>query len=273
MTTTVLVTGIATISMVFNALLPSILLRLYFAPGAFAQPWSLFTWPLANPIGFWPVIGLVLFWYFGSRLEEVLGRGKMLRFLIVGWLVYTVLAVVVSLAGTGEPVLAGISVFYYIVILAFVLQHPDLRFGIPFTEISFPAWIAVVVVVAISALQMIAARAVLTIVFMAASWAIMAVVGRSMGLFTQVACLPNLAVHRQSRAPRAPRAPKQSRRDRKKSAQILAGPWEQEIKQHQADRERLDDLLDKISSGGMDSLSEKEKKELKVLSERLRRNG
>jgi membrane associated rhomboid family serine protease len=272
-TTTVLVTGIAAISIVFNALLPSLLLRLYFAPGVISEPWRVFTWPLANPIGFWPVIGLFFFWYFGSRLEEILGRGRMLRFLIYAWLVHTFFAVIVGMAGTGEPVLAGISVLYYTVILAFVLQHPDLRFGIPFTQISFPAWAAVVVVIAISALQMIAARAVMTILFMAVSWASMAIVGRSMGLFTQVTWLPNFAIRRRPRTPRAPRATKQSRRERKQSAQVISGPWEQEIKQHQADRIRLDELLDKISGGGMDSLSEKEKKELKSLSERLRRNG
>ncbi|HNI70186.1 MAG TPA: hypothetical protein PLO27_02625 [Marmoricola sp.] len=271
-TTTVLVTGLAALSMVVNALVPSLLLQLLFAPGASALPIRMFTWPLANPIGFWPVLGLFFFWYFGSQLELTLGRSRMLRFLVYGWLVHTVIAVLVGLVGTGEPVLAGISILYYIVILAFVLDRPSLRFGIPFTEISFPAWAAVVVVIAISTLQLIAARALMTIVFMAASWAVMALVARAMGLGAEVTWIPNLAGQRRPRTARPPRASKQSRRQRKQSAKVLSGPWEQEIKQHQADRIRLDELLDKISAAGMDSLTEKEKKELRVLSDRLRRD-
>jgi len=262
----------AAVSMVVNALVPTLVLRLLFAPGAAYLPVRMFTWPLANPIGIWPVIGLFFFWYFGSRLEEIVGRTRMLRLLIYAWLVYTVLAALIGLAGTGEPVLAGISMLYYVVILLFVFEHPGLRFGIPFTEISFPAWAAVVVVIAISTLQLIAARALLTIIFMALSWAVVAVVARSMGLLAHVSWLPNLAVRRHSRPQRAPKPPKPSRRQRKQAAQILAGPWEQELKQHQDDRTRLDELLDKISASGLDSLSGKEKQELKTLSDRLRRD-
>ncbi|HRV68126.1 MAG TPA: hypothetical protein P5108_01620 [Marmoricola sp.] len=270
-TTTVLVTAIAVISMVVNAIVPMLVLRLLFAGDATLLPVRALTWPLANPIGFWPVLGLFFFWYFGSRLEETLGRAGMLRYLGWAWLVHTVLAFAFGLVGTGEPVLAGISVLYYAVILLYVADNPQLRFGIPFTEVSFPAWAGVLVVVAISTLQLIAARALLTIVFMAACWAVLAIVARSMGLLTHLQWLPNLAVRRKSRQRPAPRPKKQSRKARKQASQVLTGPWQEEMKQHQADVARLDELLDKISSGGLESLSPKEHNELKDLSQRLRR--
>lgn len=273
-TTTVAVTVIAGCSMVINAFVPFLVDDLLFSTAAPNWPVRAFTWPLANQIGFWPVLGLFFFWYFGSRLEEMLGRSGMFRFLVSAWFVYTVLAVAFGLLSVGafmEPLLLGIGVFYYAVILLYVADNPELRFGIPFTEISVPAWAGVLVVVAISTLQLIAGRHLITIIFMGASWALLAVVARSMGLLAHISWLPNLAIKRNPRPQRAPRPKKQSRKARKQASQVLTGPWQEEMKQHQADVARLDELLDKISSGGMDSLSAKERNELKDLSQRLRR--
>ncbi|MGC3956091.1 MAG: hypothetical protein QM804_17925 [Propionicimonas sp.] len=38
------------------------------------QVWRLVTWPLSNAPGLWGVLSLFFFWYFGTDLEQAVGR-------------------------------------------------------------------------------------------------------------------------------------------------------------------------------------------------------
>jgi hypothetical protein len=64
--------------------------------------------------------------------------------------------------------------------------------------------------------------------------------------------------------PHRRRQPKRSRRPA-----VVTGPWGGQTSVS-ADQSELDDLLDKISAKGMDSLSKAEKQRLNELSKRLR---
>ncbi|MEZ5112867.1 MAG: hypothetical protein R2693_05140 [Nocardioidaceae bacterium] len=75
--------------------------------------------------------------------------------------------------------------------------------------VSFPAWAGVLVVVAISTLQLIAARALLvSCLSLAVTGPVLAIVARSMGLLTHLQWLPNLAVRRKVKAATCPAAGK-----------------------------------------------------------------
>jgi hypothetical protein len=65
--------------------------------------------------------------------------------------------------------------------------------------------------------------------------------------------------------PHRKREPKRSRRPA-----VVAGPWAGTESSVSSDQSELDNLLDKISASGIDSLSKAEKERLNQLSKRLR---
>ena len=66
--------------------MPSLPLALSYSPGAVAggEVWRPLTWPLANDLSLWGVLNLFFFWYFGSELEQMVGRTRMLWLLAGG---------------------------------------------------------------------------------------------------------------------------------------------------------------------------------------------
>ena len=67
----------------------------------------------------------------------------------------------------------------------------------------------------------------------------------------------------------ATRAPARAQAGRRRGRPVVAGPWAGSGTRT-ADQSELDDLLDKISASGMDSLTRAEKQRLNELSKRLR---
>ncbi|MEZ5112866.1 MAG: hypothetical protein R2693_05135 [Nocardioidaceae bacterium] len=97
-TTTVLVTAIAVISMVVNAIVPMLVLRLLFAGDATLLPVRALA--SLKPIrSDHSPCRLFFFWYFGSRWRPSAGP-EMLRYLGWAWLVHTVLAFAFGLVST-----------------------------------------------------------------------------------------------------------------------------------------------------------------------------
>ena len=81
-------------------------------PGAVldGQVWRLFTWPFANALGLWPLLGLFFFWYFGTDLEQQIGKHRMAQLLLGIWGSLTVLTLALgALLPLGSSALAGIS--------------------------------------------------------------------------------------------------------------------------------------------------------------------
>jgi membrane associated rhomboid family serine protease len=228
------------------------------------EVWRIGTWPLSNDISLWSVISIFFFWYFGSQLESNLGRSKMANLLV--WLTLTlgVLAVLFSLAFQSvSPVMAGLGTIQLVLILVFIAEYPHIQF-----MFNIPGWLIALVLVGINFLSLLGARMLIDLLNFVVGLGVAAVVARSVGLLRDYHAVPDLAFFRHRAA-----KPKQ-RRTRGSSGSVVSGPWAGSSSGQSyaptSDRAKLDALLDKISEGGMDSLSKSELKQLETLRRRLR---
>src|ERR1035437_760501 len=129
-TTTVLISALACLSMFVYAAGPALLtpLVLISTQVTSGQIWRLVTWPMPNPPDFWmSVIPIAIFYYFGRDLERMLGRTKYLWMVLI---LVTVPAVgdMLFAIGTGQPfAVYGIAFLEAGLIVAFVVTNPTAR--------------------------------------------------------------------------------------------------------------------------------------------------
>ncbi len=217
------------------------------------EVWRLITWPLANGLDrriLSVLISIAIVWYFGSRLEDQIGRVRMAWFLLI-------ITIVPGLVGTALDLpAAGVHTVQLVLLLTFVAEFPNIRFFF-----GIPAWVLGVVYVAADILQLTGDRAGRQLVFYLISLVVGALAARSVGLLGAYPWIPKISM------PHRRRQPKRSRRPA-----VVAGPWAGSESSVSADQSELDNLLDKISASGMDSLSKAEKERLNQLSKRLRGN-
>ncbi len=229
-----------------------ILLKLALIPSEIksGQVWRIFTWPLANGLDqqlLWVIISIAVLWYFGSRLEEQVGRTKIAWFLAM-------IIVIPGLVGTALDLpQAGVHTVQLVVLLTYIAEYPNVRFFF-----GIPAWVLGAVYVAAEVLQLSGDRAGRRLLFFVVSLLVGALAARAVGMLEGIPWLPKIAI------PHRRRTPKQSRRPA-----VVAGPWAGSNTVSAAQSE-LDELLDKISATGMNSLSKSEKERLNELSKRLR---
>ena len=240
------------VSVLVYAIDKTLLARLALLPSEIrsGQVWRVVTWPLAN--GFdrpllWVIVSIAVLWYFGSRLEEQVGRIPFAWFL-------TVIILIPGLVGTGLDLdQAGVHTVQLVVLLTFIAEYPNLRFFF-----GIPAWVLGAVYVAAEILQLTGDRAVKHLLFFIVSLLVGALAARGVGMLEAYAWIPKISMpHRRPQ-------PKRSRRPA-----VVAGPWAGTTTVSAAQSE-LDELLDKISATGMNSLSKAEKERLNELSKRLR---
>jgi membrane associated rhomboid family serine protease len=215
------------------------------------EVWRLATWPLANGLDrriLSVLISIAVLWYFGSRLEDQVGRVRMAWFL-------TIITVIPGLVGTALDLpAAGIHIVQLVVLLTFVAEFPNIRFFF-----GIPAWVLGVVYVASEILQLTGDRAGRQLLFYLISLVVGALAARGVGLLAAYPFIPKISM------PHRKREPKRSRRPA-----VVAGPWAGTESSVSSDQSELDNLLDKISASGIDSLSKAEKERLNQLSKRLR---
>lgn len=258
--TTMFVTILSAAMFVVFAIVPMLLDELALYPSLVwgsGQIWRIGTWPLANPITIWTALTIFFFWYFGSKLEESLGRSKMASLLV--WLTLTLgaLAVVISLLFQSvDPLLYGLGQLQLVVLLLFIAEYPHVQFFF-----GIPGWLIALVLVAIPFLSFMASREGIGLLNFVLGLVLAAVVARSIGLLREQAWAPNASALR--RRPRKPKA-------KRGQGSVVSGPWAGSSSQSSSDRAQLDALLDKIGEGGMGSLSKAEIKQLEVLRRRLR---
>jgi len=215
------------------------------------QVWRVVTWPLAN--GFdqpllWVAVAIAVLWYFGSKLEEQVGRTRM------AWYLFMVI-LIPGLVGTALDLdQAGVHTIQLLVLLTFIAEYPNVRFFF-----GIPAWVLGAVYVAAEILQLTGDRAGKHLLFFLVSLLVGALAGRSVGMLDNYKWIPKISMPH-----RGPKRPKRSRRPA-----VVSGPWGGSSSVSN-DQSELDDLLDKISASGMDSLSRSEKQRLNELSKRLR---
>lgn len=212
--------------------------------------WRAVTWPLAESLGLFTVLNLFFFWYFGTDLESQIGRRPMARLLLGTWGILTVTALLVGMALPGSLVLAGLGQIEFAIFLVWIAENPrrPLFFNVP-------AWMFGVVLLAIDALGLLAARLWGNVLALLIGLALVAILARSVGLLTSFAWLPG---RRRSR----PARPRRQSRSERAEAKVAA--------KRASDRERLDHLLDRINEQGIGSLSDAERKELSEIRDRLR---
>ena len=193
------------------------------------------------------IISIAVLWYFGSRLEEQVGRTKFAWYLLT-------LTVIPGLVGTALDLpQAGVHTIQLVVLLAFIAEYPNVRFFF-----GIPAWVLGGVYVAAEILQLTGDRNGKQLIFLLVSLVVATLAGRAVGMHEAYPWIPKISMpHRQ-------RQPKQSRRPA-----VVAGPWAGSSTVSAAQSE-LDELLDKISADRINSLSKSEKERLNELSKRLR---
>ena len=213
------------------------------------QVWRIFTWPLANGIDrelLWVIISIAILWYFGSRLEEQVGRTKFAWYLAA-------IIVIPGLVGTALDLPQyGIHTIQLVVLLAFIAEYPNVRFFF-----GIPAW---VLGPCRRCRDPAAHRRPRR---QAAHLLPRLAAGRcarrsSRRIARGLSWIPKITM------PHRRRQPKQSRRPA-----VVTGPWAGSNTVSAAQSE-LDELLDKISATGINSLSKSEKERLNELSKRLR---
>ncbi len=250
-TTTVLITALATVSIFVYAIDPGLLEPLVFysngvAPG---QVWRLLTWPLTNVPDIWVVLGIVMFYWFGQGLEQLLGRTRFLHFLVILTLVpaagdtlFTVLTThAVASLTTPLAIIGGITFLASGVVVAYAATYPTAR---AFYDIPF--WALAAVMLGLSALQYTGTRSWDYLVFLLLMVLTALIGARSFGL-SRLTWIPKLPLPAIVSGDRSRTEERQRRRKTK-----LRVVRDTEINR----------LLDKIAAHGIESLTREERHRL-----------
>ncbi|MBB5034977.1 rhomboid family intramembrane serine protease [Prosthecobacter vanneervenii] len=219
--------------------------------------WTLFTYVLFNIPDIWVVLGCYMLWNFGEALERHLGRRSFVKLLVLLWLTPPLLATLMGLVGFkgpmsfgmvfGMPFAAGIQMLEFGVFNAFAALYP--RAKISMIVITIDAWQLAAIFNVIYALQHILVR----------DWP---------GLFILLGCIAVAWVFIRYETgalslPSLPRRAPKTTRPAQKAAK--AAP--------KSNTPTVDDILDKISHHGMQSLTAEERRILDKASEEMKRRA
>jgi hypothetical protein len=266
-TTTLLIAGLAIVSFIVWAFEPPgkpIQSALLLDPDQFlhGQVWRILTWPIAYPggMGIFDIIAVAIFWYFGTEIEALLGRKRMAWFLGLVTVGLGLLWVAVVELSALNDALYSLNQLELMVLLVFIAEYPNRRFFF-----NIPGWVIGVVIIGVTMLSYLGARDGQLLLNFTLGLVLTALIARAMGLMAELTWVPKLGVHRRQRKP------KRTRHTGGDNT-VVAGPWQPApTPPVSADQAELDELLDKISATGMDSLTDQERDHLLVLRDRLRR--
>ena len=246
-TTTVLIAGLAAISILAYAVDPNVVIYLALVGNNVigGEVWRLLTWPLANsPPLLSPVLSIVFFFLFGRELEHLLGRDRFLKFILLMIVIPAVIGVVYA-ALAQDFAIGGIGLLTDGVVVAYVAVNPTAR-----SFFDIPLWVLAAVIIGIDALTDLGDRALGNLLFL------ILIVG--VGLLGAKA----FGISRLTWIPRVPlpaiitgdRATKEHRKAVRKSRSAA------KLKVIRSDD--IDSLLDKIATHGINSLSDDERRRL-----------
>ena len=168
----------------------------------------------------------------------------------------------------------GVRSIELAVLLIFIAEYPHIRFFF-----GIPAWVLGLVYVVTDILQISGSGANDQLLFYLASLIIAALAARAVGMlsaypFIPKVPLPDALTGTRSSGPR--RSARGKVRGKGPKREVVEGPWSapqtaaRPSPDDSAAQAELDALLDKISAGGLDSLTADEKRRLNELSKRLR---
>ena len=283
-TTTALIVGLGVFSMLVYAADPATLYKGAFESGLVrdGEVWRLATWPLVNPPGIFELIGLAVFWFVGHMIEDRLGRTPytvvVAAMTIVPAAIVTLLNVVNDggiAAGRWQAYSFSVGLLTLGMITIFGIDNPNAKFFF-----GIPAWGLAAAYVFIEVLSLLGDRAFAQLVLVLLVIAVGCIGARQRGMCEVLGFIPRIRalgggptspygeVARSRPARTKGRRPR-GRADRSRG-DVVAGPWGQPSGPTPLEQAELDVLLDRISAGGIDSLTPHEKERLNALSKRMR---
>lgn len=270
-TTALLVIG-GVASMFLWAISKAAVVKLMFHPVYVrdGQIWRLATWPLANPpTEIWVVITLAFFWFIGHAVEGLVGRNRYLGLVIAVTVVPAAFVTLLPIDSFPTSLEVGLGLLASVMFVIFAVQYPSQPFFF-----GIPAWVLALVFVGIDVLRLTGDRLWGTLLLMLTAVGLGVVIVRQWGFAERLEFIPRFGSQRPS-GQRGGRAAKTPRSRRASANKVVEGPWGDPAQPSSgpdavAAQHELDQLLDKISSGGLDSLSADEKRRLNELSKRLR---
>lgn len=245
-TTTLLVVLLGTIGTLVSTFVPTLGQTLLLNPTRVlrGEVWRVVTWPLVDMLSLFTVLSLVLLWYFGRDLEAQIGRRSMVSLFVGMWAALTVISLAVNLLGAAAP-LYGLGLIQFLVLLLWIADNPQRPFFF-----GIRAWVVGAVLLGLQVLLMLAGGMWPNLIVLVGALLVTAVTARRLGLLTDLTFLPGRP---RAAAPRVPRVSRSEQRVAHRRA---------------ADADRIDELLEKISSQGMHSLTPAERRELEKLRQR-----
>jgi hypothetical protein len=269
-TTALLVVG-GVASMFLWAISKSAVIKLMFHPTPVrsGEIWRLATWPLANPpTEIWVVITLAFFWFIGHAVEDMVGRNRYLGLIVAVTVVPAIFVTLLPTASFPTSPEIGLGLLASVMFVIFAVQYPTQPFFF-----GIPAWVLALVFVGIDVLRLTGDRLWGTLLLMLTAIALGVVIVRQWGFAERLEFIPRFGIGQGTG-----RKTKPARSSRTRSATtstVVPGPWDGSMRPPSgpeaiAAQHELDQLLDKISEGGLDSLTPDEKRRLNELSKRLR---
>ena len=270
-TTALLVIG-GVASMFLWAISKSAVIRLTFHPLHVrdGEIWRLATWPLANPpTQIWVIITLAFFWFIGHAVEGMVGRNRYLGLVLAVAIVPAIFVTLLPSSSFPTTTEIGLRLLASVMFVIFAVHYPSQPFFF-----GIPAWVLALVFVGIDVLQFTSDRLWGTLLLMLSAIALGVVIVRQWGFAERLQFIPQFAAPRPS-GPGRSKPAKGSRSRRTSADKVVEGPWGAPGRPPSAPdvaaaQHELDLLLDKISAGGLDSLTPDEKRKLNELSKRLR---
>jgi hypothetical protein len=263
------------------------------------QLWRLVTWPIPNPPDIFVVLGLFLFYLWGTQIERILGRIKFLVFValltVVPAVLFSLVQIVFNITGSirqqfllfGTSLVGGVRLLEIGLLVVVAISSPHMKFFF-----GIPARVMAAVFVAIDLLRFLGDRLWGPLWFEVAVIVVAVLLMKPFGLGEHVprwvpaVPIPGLAKVGATRGPKRATTARSATRRTSKGA-VVTGPWGERgtgtatdaapsatrAGLNRNDREEVDRLLDKIAASGMGSLSAAERQQLEEASKRLRESG
>ena len=223
------------------------------------EVWRLVTWPLVNPPdNIWVVLTFAFFWFVGHAIEDRVGRHRFTWLVVLATVIPAALVTVLASSGGAY----GLGVLGIGLLVVFALDNPNAVFFF-----GIPAWVIAAIYVGIDVLRYVGDRMWAQLLLELAVIAVALVTARQYGMVDSLEFIPRV----RGTGGKKRRNPRSGKRSGKGSPTVVSGPWQAPAPAHSpADEAELNELLDKISSNGIDSLSRTEKTRLNELSKKLR---
>lgn len=230
---------------VFAVLGPGLMGHLVFSFDAAFKDWHLWTpvtYVLVNQPSLWILLGCYLLWSFGEAVERHLGRRAFVRLLLLLLASSPLFISLFHLTGVRGMACAGMMQLEFGVFIAFATLYPRAKISI--IILTLDAWVMAAIFVGINALQCLAARDWVSLLLLAAN------VGTAYAF-----------IRYETGELKLPSIPKP------------AFKTASSAKPSKSSTPTVDDILEKISRHGMQSLSAEERRILDKASDEMKRRA